>query len=932
MQNENNNTELTEEETKARDAKLINYKALKAVAEALKKKIDTKADTDSIKIEGNVITVGTGSIDVGDLIDTTGGKINEIQINGATVEAINKIVNIAYDTELSDTSTNAVQNKVIKEALDNVLSDISFENGTLSITIKGESKEVFTTESLKTALGLKTAAYADVAATLDDEDTTGLVNVAIVKALAEAKANAATTLAGYGITDAYTADVIEGKLDALDKKIESLNGFKYKVVTELPEASTATMYTIYFVKDERNPEDTPVGTPEPDENYNEYITIESEKDGEKVYSWEKIGDTTVNLSGYVKKGTAINGYSLHDNITLKASDINTNESYTTGDVTYVHTVQSKLDALNSENINIKDTIGVDYVAEVRDEEGNITQAETLATGMQAKIRKNRLDIDYLKENTIGNNYNGDSLLARTENAETKISKLETKVGNYTEGTTSASGLCAKIEGLEAADSAHEGRLDSAEGRLTALEGNLNGDAGLINQVSTNTTNIATNANDISAIKTQLDGDNGLESKVAANANNISSIDGRLTTAESDIDTLEDELDNASTGVKKRITDLEGSIASGSALDTRITNLEDNLNGNDDKSIVGLNAKVSTLQSEVEAETTGLLARTSTLEGTVNGETTGLVARTTALESALDNETNGVKKRITDLETTVNDGSTGLTNRMNNAESEISAIKTAIGDNADGLAQKVATNATNIETLQTVVGDTNTGLVKDVSTNASDISALQTTVGNSTSGLVKDVSDIKNVIGTASTEAGISATGLHAAIEKNTQDIALHNTVTTIMQSAIDTINTTSLPSKANKNGDSDVDFTVKVLTAEGVTIGGKAVATEEYVTANGGKINTISINGAENKVLIDSNKNVDITIPTKTSDIVNDKGFVRATDSTLAEPVVTRNCFTTKEELERVLPYGSTSIVFVISENAIGYYKDSKWNLISITA
>lgn len=47
-------------------------------------------------------------------------------------------------------------------------------------------------------------------------------------------------------------------------------------------------------------------------------------------------------------------------------------------------------------------------------------------------------------------------------------------------------------------------------------------------------------------------------------------------------------------------------------------------------------------------------------------------------------------------------------------------------------------------------------------------------------------------------------------------------------------------------------------------------ATQSYVQQNGGKIDTISVNGSQQTI---TNKNVNITVPTKVSDITNDSGF-----------------------------------------------------------
>lgn len=54
---------------------------------------------------------------------------------------------------------------------------------------------------------------------------------------------------------------------------------------------------------------------------------------------------------------------------------------------------------------------------------------------------------------------------------------------------------------------------------------------------------------------------------------------------------------------------------------------------------------------------------------------------------------------------------------------------------------------------------------------------------------------------------------------------------------------------------------------------GKKLATEEYVNQNGGKIDTISVNGSAQEIV---DKNVNITIPTKTSDLINDSNFLNS--------------------------------------------------------
>ncbi len=87
----------------------------------------------------------------------------------------------------------------------------------------------------------------------------------------------------------------------VDNAIAAVKQFQYEVVNALPVASADTMGKIYLVSDVHSSTD----------NYDEFITLE--KDG--AYSWEKIGNTDIDLSGYVKNTTTIAGVDLQDNIT-----------------------------------------------------------------------------------------------------------------------------------------------------------------------------------------------------------------------------------------------------------------------------------------------------------------------------------------------------------------------------------------------------------------------------------------------------------------------------------------------------------------------------------------------------------------------------------------------------------------------------------------
>lgn len=75
-----------------------------------------------------------------------------------------------------------------------------------------------------------------------------------------------------------------GVKDYVDSAIGAVKQFQYEVVTELPTAAAETMGKIYLVKHAHSTGDS----------YDEYITIQSDA----TYSWEKIGNTDIDLSGY----------------------------------------------------------------------------------------------------------------------------------------------------------------------------------------------------------------------------------------------------------------------------------------------------------------------------------------------------------------------------------------------------------------------------------------------------------------------------------------------------------------------------------------------------------------------------------------------------------------------------------------------------------
>ena len=119
---------------------------------------------------------------------------------------------------------------------------------------------------------------ANVEHTHDIEDVTGL------QTALDGKANAATTLEGYGITDAYTKTATDSAIAAA---VAAAPHLKRTIVEQLPDVEEADENTIYMVG---------TGAGSEDSAYEEYMLING--------AFERIGTSDVDLTNYATKAYA----------------------------------------------------------------------------------------------------------------------------------------------------------------------------------------------------------------------------------------------------------------------------------------------------------------------------------------------------------------------------------------------------------------------------------------------------------------------------------------------------------------------------------------------------------------------------------------------------------------------------------------------------
>lgn len=111
------------------------------------------------------------------------------------------------------------------------------------------------------------------------------------------KADKATTLEGYGITDAYTKTQTDSKIA---ESIAAADHLKREIVESLPEVEEADENTIYMVPQGGSIEDPGTST----SHYNEYMLING--------AFELVGSSQVDLSGYATETFVTNAIGALD--------------------------------------------------------------------------------------------------------------------------------------------------------------------------------------------------------------------------------------------------------------------------------------------------------------------------------------------------------------------------------------------------------------------------------------------------------------------------------------------------------------------------------------------------------------------------------------------------------------------------------------------
>lgn len=160
----------------------------------------------------------------------------------------------------------------------------------------------------------------------------------------DGKAEKSTTLAGYGIGDAYTKNETDS---AIASAVAAAPHLKRSVVTELPDAGSADQNTIYMVGSGEGSEDS---------NYKEYMVINGK--------FELIGDSKVDLTDYAEKSYVDQAKS--EAISTAAADAQSKA--TTAETNAKSYTDTKLSELDSADVAVEHQ----YVSAVSQNDGVVS--------------------------------------------------------------------------------------------------------------------------------------------------------------------------------------------------------------------------------------------------------------------------------------------------------------------------------------------------------------------------------------------------------------------------------------------------------------------------------------------------------------------------------------------------------------------------------
>lgn len=231
--------------------------------------------------------------------------IETVKVNGATLTPNKKAVDVTVPTKVSQLSNDTGFITSYKDTTYKLGTPASATNGnaTLDLTNNLDSSKQSIVVKGSGATKVTTDANGAIVITSSDTDTkyshpnsgvgAGTYKSVTVNAQGHVTAGSnPTTLAGFGISDAYTKSQTDSKISSA---VANAGHLKRSIVSALPEVAKADEHTIYMVAKAAGA----VGSGDYN-GYDEYMLVIS-GDTKK---FEKIGDSAVDLTNYATKAYA----------------------------------------------------------------------------------------------------------------------------------------------------------------------------------------------------------------------------------------------------------------------------------------------------------------------------------------------------------------------------------------------------------------------------------------------------------------------------------------------------------------------------------------------------------------------------------------------------------------------------------------------------
>lgn len=483
-------------------------------------------------------------------------------------------------------------------------------------------------------------------------------------------------------------------------------------------------------------------------------------------------------------------------------------------------------------------------------QGDLT-LEDLDIIIPTKVSELENDAGYVTEEDLtGRFYTKDEVYNKDEIDDkfddivipTKVSELENDAGYITDAALTPYYTSAQVDSLVEAEAAQR----------------LNADTALANRLTTAETNITANATAISNEATaRQNADSDLSARISTNASAIATNAANIATNTADIAT---NASNIATNTANIATNTTNIAANTSAITQNTSDIATNT------------ANIATNASAIAQNASDIAANTADIAtNTANIATNTANIATNASDIAGETDA----REIADQ----------------NLQEQIDAIA-ASSDVVDIVGTYAALQAYDTTKLH----DNDIIKVLDDETRNDATTYYRWAVSTSTWSYIgaegpfytKADADATFVpqtrtINSKALSSNITLTAQDVGALPDSTVIPTVNNATLTIQKNGTTVQTFTANSSTNKTANITVPTKTSDLTNDGD--GTSDFATETYVDTYGGKIDVIKVNGTAQTI---TNKTVDLTVPTKTSDLTNDSNFAVDTNY-----VHTDNNFTT---------------------------------------